>query len=177
MNQVYLYAGTTLDARAYYRGRDSAKHYLFFDSNCGGGTVGADGKPTDQWRTGWFFGCGAPSLTDSSDLQGAGDGSCCNTANINTDSFELPIGRKYWWRWCGNQEDSGILPLNLVQQTNVMPSIAPTLSGAGTTAMPPASVEGELAEAKTSTTAPPDPDMSDDKSGELPCCPEGYTYT
>jgi hypothetical protein len=43
--------------------------------------------------------------------------------------------------------------------------------------MPPASVEGELAEAKTSTTASPDPDMSDDKSGELPCCPEGYTYT
>jgi len=113
VNQVYLYAGTTHDGRPYYRGMDTEKHHIFYDENCGGGPVGADGKPTEAWRTGWFIGCGAPSLSESSNLQGATGGVCCNTASMADSGMTVPIGRRSWWRWCGNHADSGMQELNI----------------------------------------------------------------
>jgi hypothetical protein len=63
VNQVYEARGQTADGRTYFQGVTSTGVWLFFDSNCGGGTDGA------SWRTSWFLGCQAPSTTASSNLQ------------------------------------------------------------------------------------------------------------
>ena len=56
VNGEYALVGHTADGKPYYKNVVTHAH-LFYDRNCGGGTDGA------SWRSGWFFGCSAPSLT------------------------------------------------------------------------------------------------------------------
>jgi len=98
INGEYALVGHTADGKPYYKNILTHAH-LFYDRNCGGGTDGA------SWRSGWFFGCSAPSLTASENLQGGHGGDCCNTAHISGDEF--PMGTGTYWRWCGSQRASG----------------------------------------------------------------------
>ena len=78
VNSAYVHMGTTADGRPYYRNEDQPHIHLFYDSNCGGGTDGA------EWRRGWFIGCAAPSTSASENLQNGEGGSCCTSAQLGS---------------------------------------------------------------------------------------------
>ena len=79
INGGYVYQGTTKDGNPYYKNELTEQH-LFYDANCGGGVVGADGQPVGSWRSGWFVGCGRPDTTAVDNLQHGTEGDCCNSA-------------------------------------------------------------------------------------------------
>jgi hypothetical protein len=134
LNQLYIPAGKTADGNTYYMGAtggQSASSYLFYDSNCGGGG--------QAWASGWFFGCGAPSTSASSNLQG-GSGSCCNDGNREGlgSGLDLPLGTHTWWRWCGRQAASGSSQLTLTEDCDGSwpPSAPPSADEEGGRGLP-----------------------------------------
>lgn len=119
INQIYLFVGHTADGRPYYQSETETPGYIFYDSNCNDG------------GSGWLFGCSAPSLTAAFNLQGAAaDSGCCNHAQLEAETasrLPSPVGTHSFWRWCGDQENSGNIELSLTctSATATQPSPPP----------------------------------------------------
>ena len=97
INQFYERRGTTASSAPYYCGADRDSMCIFWDQSCGGAQEAS-----------WLVGCQPPDESLTEALQG-GDGSCCNSVNVLSDTKTgPPLGRVRWdFQWCGDQYASG----------------------------------------------------------------------
>ena len=93
LNQEYVYQGTTLDGRPYYRGATRDDRYLYFDARC------SDDSPEPRWILG-----GEPDLTLTSDLNRRDNPGCDNDLAAISNAAAPEVGtHEMSWHWCGDR--------------------------------------------------------------------------